>query len=104
MKSRLPVSFLLASVFALSTTTATLAQGPCNDRTEVLGHLAKKYQEEPVAVGVSNKGTLIEVLSTGDGQTWTIIASTPQGKSCVIAAGEGWRDINFTSDYLEPKV
>jgi len=104
MKSHLPVNLLLASAITLASTTAAFAQGPCNDRTEVLGHLAKKYQEEPVAVGVSNKGTLIEVLSTGDGQTWTIIASTPQGKSCVIAAGEGWRDIDFTSDFLDPKV
>ena len=67
----------------------------CNTREIVLGHLAKKYGEVPVAVGVTNKGGLVEVLTTGDGNTWTIIVSTPNGVSCMVAAGEAWR----TKDY-----
>ena len=66
-------------------------QAPCNQRDDVLGHLAQKYQELPVAVGVTNRGGLVEVLSTGDGKTWTIIISSPNGEACLVAAGEGWR-------------
>ena len=55
--------------------------------------LANKYKEAPVAVGVTNTGGLVEVYSTGDGNTWTIIVTTPQGMSCLVAAGEGWRTI-----------
>ncbi len=76
------------------------AQTACNPRTEVLGHLAKKYGEVPVAIGVTNKGGLVEVLTTGDGNTWTIIVSQPNGTSCMVAAGEGWR----TKDYDDPKL
>ena len=50
-----------------------------------------KYREAPVAVGVTHNGGLIEVLSTGEGQTWSIIITSPQGMSCLVAAGEGWR-------------
>jgi hypothetical protein len=71
-----------------------MAQAPqdqCNDRASVVALLAKKYKEAPVAAGVARGGGLVEVLSTGDGETWTIIVTTPQGRSCLIAAGEGWR-------------
>ena len=68
------------------------AQEPqCNTRDNVIKQLGDKYQEAPVAVGVTHNGGLIEVLSTGEGQTWSIIITSPQGMSCLVAAGEGWR-------------
>ncbi len=66
-------------------------QVPCKQRHDVLGHLAQKYQELPVAVGVTNRGGLVDVLSSGDGKTWTIIISSPNGEACMVATGEGWR-------------
>jgi hypothetical protein len=59
----------------------------------VLSLLASKYKEAPVAVGVTNTGGLVEVLSSGDGATWTIIITTPEGWSCLVAYGEGWRGL-----------
>ena len=53
--------------------------------------LSQKYSEAPIAVGVANNGGLVEVLSTGDGETWSIIITSPKGMSCLVAAGEGWR-------------
>ncbi len=73
--------------------TPALAAPQCGPRATVLGHLAQKYQETPVAAGVTNAGGLVEVLTTGDGETWTIIVTTPQGISCLVAAGEGWRTL-----------
>ncbi len=70
------------------------AQQACAPRDTVLAHLASKYHEAPVAVGVTNKGGLIEVLSTPDGKTWTIIVTSPQGLSCMVAAGEDWQSFN----------
>ena len=55
--------------------------------------LAKKYKESPVAAGVTLSGGLVEVLTDGKGGTWTIIVTTPQGMSCLVAAGEGWREV-----------
>ncbi len=74
-------------------TSPALAAKKCNNRDKVLGMLAAKYKEVPVALGVTNNGGLIEVLSAGDGNTWTIIITTPQGMSCLVAAGEGWRKV-----------
>ncbi len=88
-------SLAFAAALTLAAAPGAAQQPTCNERTDVLGHLAKKYGEVPVAVGVTNKGGLVEVLTTGDGDTWTIIVSTPNGMSCMLAAGEGWR----TKDY-----
>jgi hypothetical protein len=74
----------------------------CNTRDSVLSLLANKYKEAPVAVGVTNTGGLVEVLSTGDGNTWTIIVTTPQGMSCLVAAGEGWRELEQRN--VEPEA
>ena len=74
---------------ALIPTTAASAEEACDERADVLGHLARKYQEAPVAMGVTSTGGLVEVLATGDGSTWTIIVTTPQGVSCLVAEGEG---------------
>ncbi len=76
---------------SIETAAQTAVQAPRSPRTDVLGHLAKKYGEAPVAIGVTDKGGLVEVLTTGDGNTWTIIVSMPNGTSCMVAAGEGWR-------------
>lgn len=76
----------------------------CDQRQNVIGHLAKKYQEAPVAVGVTSTGGLVEVLTTSSGDTWTIIVSSPNGVSCLLAAGEGWRAIEFEVPSPEPQA
>jgi hypothetical protein len=88
------LGLILGPVLTLGSFEAA-AQGACSPRTDVVGHLAKKYGEAPVAIGVTNKGGLVEVLTTGDGNTWTIIVSMPNGTSCMVAAGEGWRTMEF---------
>ncbi len=71
--------------------SAAFAAPQCNSRDKVLELLSETYSEAPVAVSVTNNGGLVEVLSTGDGNTWSIIITSPQGMSCLVAAGESWR-------------
>ncbi len=94
---------ILSAALALLATEAA-AQSTCKQREDVIGHLAKKYGEAPVALGVTNKGGLVEVLATGNGNTWTIIVSQPNGTSCMIAAGEGWRTKDYDDTKLAPKT
>ncbi len=102
---------VVAAAFALGPIGATAqeqaptqARQQCDDRANVIGHLAAKYQEAPVAIGVTSAGGLVEVLSTGDGNTWTIIVSNPNGIACLLAAGEGWRAIKFDTSTVDPRV
>ncbi len=87
-----------AAIFLLSWPMGAMAQPvtvpvACDLRDRILDHLAQKYDESPVAIGVTNKGGLVEVLTSGDGGTWTIIVTFPNGTSCLVAAGEGWRSV-----------
>jgi len=83
----------LSVVIALISSTAIAQQTrpQCNERDNVLELLGKKYGETPSAIGVTNTGGLVEVLHDPKDGSWTIIMTTPQGMSCLVAAGEGWR-------------
>lgn len=74
----------------------------CGVRAKVLAALSAKYSESPVAVGVTANGGLIELLSAPDGRTWTILYSTPNGKTCLVASGESWQEI--TPETTGPKA
>lgn len=95
----------LSAGFALIASTAmaqSQSQPQCNERDNVLALLAKKYKETPIAAGVTNTGGLVEVLTDIKSGTWTIIVTTPQGMSCLVAAGEGWR--NKEQIAMEPEA
>jgi len=82
-------TLVLGAALVLASSSA-FAAPQCNSRDKVLALLSETYSEAPVAVGVTNNGGLVEVLSTGDGNTWSMIITSPQGMSCLVAAGEGW--------------
>jgi len=85
-----------AALLAVAGTAAlpALAQGaPCDARDSVLALLADRYSEAPVALGVTGHGSLVEVLTDARGTTWTILVTAPNGTSCVVLTGEGWRSL-----------
>ncbi len=92
-------AFLALALLALG--ALPLGSGPasaqgapaiCRARDGLLTQLEQKYGEVPVAIGVA-EGALIELLTAKDGLTWTIILTSPQGRSCLIASGEGWQPL-----------
>lgn len=65
-------------------------QPGCTQADAMRANLKRMYAERPIAIGVTEKGWLLEVLSTADGATWTITITNPSGVSCIQAAGRGW--------------
>ena len=82
---------------------AAAQQPACTKRTDVVKHLANKYSEAPVAIGLANNGGVIEVLSSKKGDSWTIIITMPNSTACMIAAGENWEAVP-TIAKLEPSA
>jgi phage/plasmid primase-like uncharacterized protein len=82
----------VAATLLSATLAAAPAQMVCADRAALLESLARQYRESPTAVGIANNGSLIELLRTTDGKTWTLLMTRPDGTSCVVAAGEAWED------------
>ncbi len=94
----LATSFAAAALLGPVGAHAHVQTRLCDQRANIIGGLAEKYREAPVAIGVTNTGGMVEVLTTGDGATWTIIISSPDGQACVVAAGESWRFNNAAAD------
>ena len=84
------LAFVTAVALPLPAMAGNMA---CSQRDDVLAQLGTKYKEAPSAVGIANNGGLIEVLTSDDGSTWTIIVSMPNGTSCLLAAGEDWQSV-----------
>jgi hypothetical protein len=95
---RWALALIFVSAFALtaaagSEAVATNNDHSCSTRANVLSHLATKYSEAPVAVGLAENGGVIEVLTSTEGGTWTIIVTMPDGTSCMVAAGQDWEQL-----------
>lgn len=67
------------------------AQAVCGPRDEILSSLARQYSENPRELGLSDTGSVIELTTTRDGKTWTLLMTKPDGTTCIVAAGEGWQ-------------
>ena len=79
---------------AAATPAATSSGSPeCASRPEILKQLSDRFKEAPVALGLAKNGSVIEVLTSEDGETWTIMVSQPNGPSCLVAVGEGWEEL-----------
>lgn len=96
------MKYAIAFTLCMIPTAAGAGTMPCSDRADVLAQLGAKYKEVPVSSGISNTGALIEVLSSPDGSTWTIVLTMPGEnkaiKSCLLAAGEEWHEV----EHLNP--
>ncbi len=65
---------------------------PCADRGRVVEGLREDFGEVPVGMGMTAGGAVVELYVSADRSTWTAVVSLPNGQTCVIAAGEAWRD------------
>jgi len=67
----------------------------CVPREAVFDRLKAATGEVPAYRGVTSDGALFEVLVSPDG-TWTAFFTFPDGLTCPIGTGEGWRDVPAT--------
>ena len=56
----------VVAAFAFVSTSAAAQTQQCDQRQKVIGHLAKKYQETPIAAGVTSAGGLVERVPSPD--------------------------------------
>ncbi len=49
----------------------------------------EQYKEDPVGMGLAQPGQVLEVFASSSG-SWTMVITLPDGKACMIAAGDNW--------------
>ena len=69
------------------------AEQACVIRNEVVEQLGKKFGEAVTARGLSQNGKAMIELLVSDSGSWTVLASDPTGRSCIIATGEDWHHV-----------
>ena len=74
---------------ALAIVPAPAQAAECGKHDKVIAFLDKKYKEQLKAMGmVSNKGFM--QLFVAESGTWTVLLTTPEGISCIVAAGDSY--------------
>ncbi|MFQ5955969.1 MAG: hypothetical protein ACE5JZ_12960 [Kiloniellales bacterium] len=68
------------------------AQTVCLAHAELVKQLSRRYAEEPMGIGLANDGTVMQLFTSKDGDTWTLVRTLPDGTSCLMAGGEAWAD------------
>lgn len=86
--------FFLAVAAALTSSSAIAQTIPCVPRDAVLEQLAR-YGEAPIGAGLVDRPppVVLELLTSADGASWTLLATMPGGTSCVIATGRQWKSL-----------
>jgi hypothetical protein len=69
------------------------AQALCQPRASLIAGLQDSYGETPRAIAVTLTGNVVELLRSDEQRTFTIIVTTPDGMSCLLAAGRDWESI-----------
>lgn len=64
------------------------AQTVCAARTDML-EITKKHKEQLVGSGIAGR-SVVEVYVSETG-SFTVVRSSPEGLSCLIAAGQDWQ-------------
>jgi hypothetical protein len=72
---------------------------PCASRTDVVKILKESFGERLVAHGLATSGAVAELFSSPNG-TWTIVATSPNGMSCMVGAGDAWKTTQVAEDSI----
>ncbi len=83
------LSFGLLGVI-LIVSTAHANQTSCAKRSEVVAELSNKYGESLQNRGLIPNGHMLETYAHQQMGTWTILITTPEGTSCMIASGSAY--------------
>jgi hypothetical protein len=80
----------ISAAVALSASAAQ-AQLICGVHNDLVARLAQAFQEKQLGYGVVGQAAVIEIYVSASG-TWTMLITDVKGRSCILAAGDGWED------------
>lgn len=83
---------ILITVSVVGCVHPAVAQGICAEREIIIEGLASRYGEAPVSRGLAGDTTLVELFTSEQSGSWTILATQSSGLTCVVAAGSGWEN------------
>ena len=93
------IVILLGVLFVLNPFSAAVAQQACGERAKFMNKLEETFAERPIAMGLTEKGAVLEVFASPHG-SWTFLITLPDGLTCVVASGQSWETLVATKTGL----
>jgi len=69
-------------VFAQTTT--------CAERGNIVKQLNDRYMEQLTAGGLQSATSILEIWTSPESGSWTLLQTRPDGTSCVVGSGTAW--------------
>jgi hypothetical protein len=91
--------FALSLGFAgliLLTAQAGHSQGmpaQCGPRADVMTVLGQKFGETRRGMGLAGPARVVELFASASTGSWTVTVTLPDGRTCLLASGEGWEAV-----------
>ncbi len=91
--AKLILAGLLALTFSTSSTEAQVARTVCGERDDIITALTDRFGETQRSWGMGPGNRIVEVYTSDETGSWTITITSPNGTTCLMAAGELWEDL-----------
>ncbi len=89
---RLPIAVMAAMLIAaMWFASAAQAQTVCAKRADMVRELDEEYLEVRRGAGMAGAQAIVELYTSAETGSWTILQTTPNGVTCVVAAGHNWQ-------------
>ena len=85
-------ALVVAALMALISGGA-VAQQLCAPYEKMSQALGDKFQERSIGSGVGSSGIRMELFTSKDGSTWTVVGVQGNGRSCVLMDGVSWEPV-----------
>ena len=83
---------ILGVLLVISPFNPAAAQPVCGERNKFTNRLEQSFAEHPIAMGLTDKGAVLEVFASQNG-SWTFLITMPNGLTCVVASGQSWETL-----------
>lgn len=85
--------FLLILAFLVVTPASAqtaLDAATCSDRDSVISKLEARFGEAQSGTGIVSENRVLELWQSPETGSWTILMTTADGTTCIVAAGSEW--------------
>lgn len=85
----------LAIVALMASCAPAYAQSNCAETQDVYDIISNRYGEDRYTRGLSDRGYITEVWGNEQTGSWTIIATSADGVSCILDQGKGFSRVQL---------
>jgi len=93
MFKRIVSAALIFGAAALAPPAHAQSRTNCLDREKMVQSLETRYNESLKSIGMQSPTQLLEIWSSEDSGTFTVLITSADGTSCVVAFGQNWQAV-----------